>query len=132
MIWISPDMRLSVAPALETTPPSRTVMVDVALLPSTSAVMTAGPGATPVTVPDDDTVALATSELVQENVRDKTCPDWSLAVALSWKVAAGTKVAVAADSVTLAVTGGGGGGGPVASPPHDPINQPRAIAAIGR
>ena len=47
-------------------------------------------------------------------------------------VKVGTKVAVAADSVTLAVTGGGGGGGPVASPPHDPINQPRAIAAIGR
>src|SRR5438045_2879059 len=124
-------MRSSVAPVLETTPPSSTVIVDVALLPSTSAVMTAVPGATPETVPDDETVALAWSELVQAKVRNNACPDWSFAVAVSCTVADGTSVAAVADNVTLAVTGGGGG--PATSPPpHDPINEPRVIEASER
>ena len=113
---------------LETTPPSRTVTIVVALFPSTAAVIVAGPGATPDTMPKDETVAFAGLDELQAKVRDKTWPDMSLAVAESWRVCAGTSVLVLADMTTTAVVGGGGGGGgPVGLSPQDPISQQRVI-----
>jgi hypothetical protein len=120
-----PDPTFNVAPVLETTPPSRTVTVAVAVFPSTPAVMLAVPGAIPTTIPDDETAALPASELVQVNTRDNACPDWSLATADNWKLAAGTRVAVAADMTTVAVVGVGGSVGPS---PQEPRSHPRVIS----
>jgi hypothetical protein len=79
-------------------------------------------------MPEDETVAFAGSDEVHANVRDKTCPDMSLAVAESWRVCEGTSVLVVADMTTTAVVGGGGGGGgPVGLSPQDPISQQRVI-----
>jgi hypothetical protein len=105
--------------------------VDVALLPSTAAVIVAVPGATPATIPDDDTVAFAGSDVDQARVRDKAFPDRSLAVAESWVLAPGTKVAVSADIVTLSVVGGGGPTTP-SPPPQEPMSQARATVPIER
>jgi hypothetical protein len=74
---------VSVVPALDTTPPSRIVIVEVALFPSTAALIVAVPGATPDTIPDDETVAFAASEVLHANVRDKLWPEASLATAES-------------------------------------------------
>jgi hypothetical protein len=52
-------MRFRVVATLDTTPPSRTVILVVALFPSTAAVIVAVPGATPDTIPEDETVAFA-------------------------------------------------------------------------
>jgi hypothetical protein len=79
-------------------------------------------------MPEDETVAFAGLDELQAKVRDKTCPDMSLAVAESWRVCAGTSVLVVADMTTTAVVGGGGGGGgPVGLSPQDPISQQRVI-----
>jgi len=51
------------------------VIVAVALLPSTVAVMVAVPAATPDTIPEDETVAFDTSEEIQEKLRGNACPD---------------------------------------------------------
>jgi hypothetical protein len=128
IIWTLPDIRLSVAPLLETTPPSRTVTVAVALLLSTAAVIVAVPAATPNTMPEDETVAFDRSDELQAKVRDKACPDWSLAVAESCRVCDGTKVPEIADRTTTAVVGGGGGGAVGLSPPQDPISQHKATS----
>jgi hypothetical protein len=100
--------------------------MEAALFPSTAAVIVAVPTATPDTVPDDDTVAFAGSEVDQARVRTNAFPDRSLAVAESWTLAPGTRLAVAADIVTLSVVGGGG---PVAPspPPQEPISHASAI-----
>ena len=90
----------------------------------------AGPGATPDTKPEEETVAFAGSDELHAKVRDKTWPDMSLAIAESCNVCDGTSVPVAADMTTTAVVGGGGGGGgggPVGLSPQDPISQHRVI-----
>jgi len=102
------------------------VIVAVALFPSTAAIIVVTPAATPTTIPEDETVTFATSELVQEKLRCNASPEALLAVAESWTVAAGTKVAVSVERATVATVGGGGG--PTTSPPpHEPISQPRVI-----
>jgi hypothetical protein len=104
------------------------VTLVVALFPSTAAVIVADPGATPETMPEDETVAFAASEVLNAKVHDKTFPEMSLAVAESWSVCDGTSVLVVADRTTTAVVGGGGGGGgPVGLSPQDPISQQRVI-----
>jgi hypothetical protein len=118
-----------VAPLLETTPPSSTVTVDVALFPSTLAVIVAVPGATPATLPVFETVAFATSELDQEKTRGNAVPARSNAVAESWMLDAGTSVAVGAEIAMRSVVGGGG---PVTLSPHEPISQANPIRPMER
>jgi hypothetical protein len=107
-------------------------MLDVALFPSTAAVTVAVPGATPATIPEDDTVAFAGSELVQVKTRWSICPVRSFAAAESCTLAAGTRLAAEADIVTTSVIGGGGGGGPVGLSPQEPMSQPTAIKPMER
>src|SRR4051794_9697120 len=126
MIWTEPDSALSVPPLLEMTPPSITVIVAVALFPSTAAVIVADPGATPATTPALDTVALVPSDVLQEKVRCNNSPEALFAVAASWMVAAGTSVAVSDANATDATTGGGGGPTTLsAPPPQEPMSQLR-------
>jgi hypothetical protein len=106
-------------------------MLAEALFPSAVAVMSADPETIPTTIPVEETVAFVVSDDFQVTNRDSTWPEASLAVAESWNVAPGTRLAVSAERVTVAVVGGGGGGGPVASP-HDPMIHPAAIAAAVR
>jgi hypothetical protein len=108
------------------------VTTDVALFPSTAAVIVADPGATPATIPVDETVALAGSKLVQVKTRCSSCPFRSFAVAESCTLSAGTTLAVRVEIVTTSVVGGGGGGGPVGLSPQEPINQPSAIDPMER
>jgi hypothetical protein len=109
------------------------VIVAVELFPSTAAVIVAVPGATPTTIPEDETVAFARSELVQEKLRCNTSPAALLAVAESWNVATGTNVAVSDEIETDAVVGGGGGPTMLSPPPpQEPISQPRVIDPMER
>src|ERR1041385_7185021 len=55
----APSRPVMVAPAGPAGPPFRTVIVAVALLPPLAAVMVSAPGATPVTIPDPETLATA-------------------------------------------------------------------------
>jgi hypothetical protein len=131
-IWTTPDSTFSVPPVLEITPPSSTVTVDVPLFPSTVAVIVAVPGATPATIPEVETVAFAGSDVVQTKVRCSCSPEAALAVAKSCTVAAGTRVAVSDEIVTVAVVGGGGPTMLSPPPPQEPISQPRVIDPIER
>jgi hypothetical protein len=131
-IWTPPDARLRVVPLTETMPPSSTVIVEVALFPSTAAVTVAVPGDTPATIPEDDTVAFVGSELVQVKTRCSIWPVRSVAVAENCTLAAGTRLAAGADIVTASVVGGDGGGGPVGLSPQEPISQPSAIEPMER
>ena len=104
----------------------------ICVFPSTAAVTVAVPGATPATIPEDDTVAFVGSELVQEKTRCSIWPVRSFAVAESCALAAGTRLAAGADIVTTSVVGGGGGGGAVGLSPQEPISQPTAIEPMER
>lgn len=113
-----------VAPAAVMSPPSRTVMVACALIPSDTAVIDADPGATPVTVPSFPTDAFELSELDHMIVRTRVCP-LPVAAAASFTDAPGTIVAVSRSSVT-AVTAMGTGSGPGPTGPSLLHARPRA------
>jgi hypothetical protein len=83
-------------------------------------------------MPEDETVALVRSELVQEKVRGSASPEAVLAVAENWIVAAGTRVAVSEEIVTDAVVGGGGPTMLSPPPPQEPISQLRVIDPMER
>ena len=109
------------------------MIVALPLLPSLVAVIVAVPGATPATIPDVETVAFAGSDVLQAKLRCSCSPEAALAVAESWTVAAGTKVAASDEIVTVAVVGGGGPTTLSAPPPQEPIiSQPRVIDPIER
>jgi hypothetical protein len=75
-------------------------------------------------------VAFVASDVLQEKLRSNGWPDALLAVAESWNVAAGTRVAVSDENVTDATVGAGG---PATSPPRqEPISQPRVSNPIER
>ena len=107
-------------------PPSSTVIAAVALLPSAVAVIVAVPRPTPTTVPEFETVAFAGSEVLHEKVRSRAEPEAVFAVAESWTVAAGTRVAVSREIVTDATVGAGGSTTFLPSP-HDPTSQAKAM-----
>jgi len=76
-----------------------------------------------------ETLAVAGSEVLQEKLRCNGLTDAVVAVAESWRLAAGTRVAVSAEIVTAATLGGGG---PTMLSPQDPISEPIAIDAMER
>ena len=93
--------------------------------------MIAVPGATAATTPEGETVALDLSEVVQTKERFSCCPDASLAVAVSWRVAVGTSVAVSAEIATVAVVGGGGPR-TLSLPAQERMSQPRPSEPMKR
>ena len=101
-------------------------------MPSTAAVIVAEPAATPVTIPDEETVAAAGFEVDQAKVRDSAWPAAYFAVAESCIVSDGTSVPVSDDIVTIAVVGGGGGPVTPSPPPHDPMIQPSPTRPVER
>src|SRR5437868_6565563 len=131
-IWTSPDFISSVVPVFVTTPPSSTLILAVALFPSTAAVIVAGPGATPTTIPELDTVAFVASEVLQEKLRWSCSPAALLATAESWMLAAGTRVAVSDAKVTDATVGGGGGPTTLSPPPQEPMTHVRVSNPMKR
>jgi len=91
-----------------------TVIAAVPLCPSLVAVIVAGPAATPVTSPVDETVATALLLVVHVTARPvSTFPDASFVVAVSCTVAPTLTVAIAG----LTVTDATGADGVVVPPP---------------
>jgi hypothetical protein len=96
--------------------------VAVPLFPSLVAVIVALPAATPVTTPDDETVAIAGDDDDHVMARPASVsPLAPLAVAASVAFSPMPTLTVAGETVTLAT--GAGPDGPPLSPPHAPTHS---------
>jgi hypothetical protein len=110
---LTTGVRLSIRTALTGT--GTTVRDRVAVTPSAVAVMTAGPGVTPLTIPSPSTVATALAEELQVTVRPvNAVPFESSGVAVNWIVEPTSSCAADALSCKDAIFGGPDG----ESPPH--------------
>lgn len=96
----------------------------VPVLPSERAEIVADPGATPVTRPEELTVAMVVLDDDHATVRfESTFPDPSRVVAESWAVCPTTMSPCGVETSTVATAGG-----PEESPPHPAAKASAAMA----